>query len=78
MEDFQASVEACLLHGLRFSGPKFTWSNKRGGVHFVKERLDRALANSTWTNLYPLMQIEVLAACCLDHAPLLISCDGRE
>ncbi|XP_028757228.1 uncharacterized protein LOC114716394 [Neltuma alba] len=36
----------CQLIDLGFQGPKFTWCNKRLGANHVKERIDRALANS--------------------------------
>jgi hypothetical protein len=36
MEDFQSSLADCRLMDLGFKGPKFTWCNKRDGVHFVK------------------------------------------
>jgi hypothetical protein len=46
MEDFQTTLEYCQLHDMNFLGPKFTWSNKRDGTHFIQERVDRGTANA--------------------------------
>lgn len=56
MENFRRTPEFCQLHDMGFSGPKFTWCNQREGLGFVKERLDRVLANSSWCELYPLFK----------------------
>jgi hypothetical protein len=39
MEDFQSSLADCRLMDLGFKGSKFTWCNKRDGVHFVKRTI---------------------------------------
>ncbi|KAK4706320.1 hypothetical protein R3W88_034129 [Solanum pinnatisectum] len=51
--DFIATIEACGLIDLGFSGQKFTWSNKRGIGHRIWKRLDRALVNDTWLEKMP-------------------------
>lgn len=40
----------------------FTWFNSLGTPCVVKERLDRALANSSWFHLFPNATLENLAA----------------
>ncbi|KAL5762916.1 hypothetical protein ACOSP7_019180 [Xanthoceras sorbifolium] len=45
-------VELCDFVDLDFSGPLFTWNNKRGGARNVQERLDRFFATSQWVNLF--------------------------
>ncbi|KAL5823122.1 hypothetical protein ACOSQ4_021022 [Xanthoceras sorbifolium] len=45
-------VELCDFVDLGFSGPLFTWNNKRGGARNVQERLDRFFATSHWVNLF--------------------------
>ncbi|KAL5743553.1 hypothetical protein ACOSQ2_026669 [Xanthoceras sorbifolium] len=42
----------CDFVDLGFSGPLFTWNNKRGGARNVQERLDRFFATSLWVNLF--------------------------
>ncbi|XP_059446385.1 uncharacterized protein LOC132177924 [Corylus avellana] len=73
MNDFRDAIEGSRLVDLGFVGPKFTWSNSQLVGHFTMERLDRALANEEWKELYPFRRVEVLAACASDHAPVMIS-----
>lgn len=40
MECFWTTLGDCNLGDLGFQGSKYTWSNKRDSVAFVKERLD--------------------------------------
>jgi len=40
----------------------------------VKERLDRALANNFWFNLFPNATIETFVAPASDHYPILLKC----
>lgn len=72
MQDFQNSIVNRLLFDLGFSGPKYTWCNKREGPDFMHERLDRALANSEWIDLFPDRSVEVLAGCNSDHMPIFL------
>lgn len=50
-------MDNCALIELGFSGPKFTWNNKRVGAANIKERLDRAVANSSWINRFNKVQV---------------------
>ncbi|XP_058189471.1 uncharacterized protein LOC131307071 [Rhododendron vialii] len=50
---FADHVNNCNLVDLGFSGPKFTWNNGRKGMANVQKRLDRALCNEEWRNLFP-------------------------
>lgn len=49
---FPDSIDCCALKDLGYSRIPFTWSNKRGD-EFIEERLDRALANEEWLDLFP-------------------------
>jgi hypothetical protein len=42
----------CGLVDLSFMGASFTYDNKRQGNRNVKVRLDRAVADNNWRNLY--------------------------
>jgi hypothetical protein len=72
MEDFRRAIHECNLGDLGYTGSKFTWSNKRENGVFVKERLNRALANSGWCGLFPNASVEVLPVTTSDHKPLLL------
>jgi hypothetical protein len=74
MEKFQKeTVWGCGLGDLGYKGPKFTWRNKRAPAEFVKEHLDKALANKGWCSKFPDFTVEVLAACSSYHNPLWIN-----
>ncbi|XP_030943673.1 uncharacterized protein LOC115968415 [Quercus lobata] len=53
MEEFGAALEECNLIDLGFCGYKFTWNNKRPGAANTRERLDRAVANKEWRDMFP-------------------------
>ncbi|KAL5805657.1 hypothetical protein ACOSQ4_028390 [Xanthoceras sorbifolium] len=59
MFNFRSVVELCDFVDLGFSGPLFTWNNKRGGSRNVQERLDRFFAT-----------IEHLGFMFSDHRPI--------
>ncbi|XP_059458257.1 uncharacterized protein LOC132187840 [Corylus avellana] len=73
MEAFRDAIEGCRLDDLGAVGHKFTWSNGKKDIHFTMERLDQALANEEWQDLYPICRVETLATCASDHASVLIS-----
>ncbi|XP_059441456.1 uncharacterized protein LOC132173838 [Corylus avellana] len=73
MDAFKDTLEVCQLIDLGYTGPLFTWSNKREDRHFTQERLDRALSNLAWTDLFPNHLVEVMAARSSDHSPLSVT-----
>jgi exonuclease III len=77
MREFQITMEFCEFTDLGYSGPKFTWSNCREEQDFIKERLDRGVANSSWRELFPEAEIVVEAVTTSDHAVLLASLEGK-
>jgi hypothetical protein len=72
MEQFRPISEYCGLSDLGFKGPKFTWSNGHQDEFVIKERLDRAVANHAWCELFMRREILVLPARTLDHSPLMV------
>lgn len=52
IRDFSNCINSCNLTDLGYSGPKFTWCNKRPDGHVVLQRLDRFLGNLEWINLF--------------------------
>jgi hypothetical protein len=77
MELFREALEECYLSDLGYKGPSFTWTNGQEGEGFVKARLDRAVANRGWCELYQLVDVCVLAARSLDHKPLVVQMGGE-
>ena len=52
MDQFSTALVNCQLTDLGFTGSKYIWTNGRCDGNFVKERLDRAIANSEWRAIY--------------------------
>lgn len=52
-------------------GGKFTWKRCRGTDNWVREKLDRAFASSSWWSKFPQCHLKVLHNAASDHEPLL-------
>ena len=52
MSGFREAVEYCGFSDLGYRGLPFTWDNRREGSHNIKVRLDRALGNESWLDLF--------------------------
>jgi hypothetical protein len=78
MVKFCDALEACHLGDLRFSGPRFTWNNRRMDGSFTRERLDRAVANPEWCSIFPKVSVQVLAARTSSHRPLVVTFNDSE
>lgn len=75
MNNFRMAVEVGDLHDLGYKGDMFTWSNRHLDETFAKERLNRALANTSWSQLYKRFWIENLVSRCSNHIPILATCN---
>ncbi|BFG35444.1 hypothetical protein CerSpe_217180 [Prunus speciosa] len=64
---FKDWVDRHEMLDLGFTGPKFTWTNKR-----VLERLDRAISNVKWRRLFPDANVRHLPRTKSDHSPIKI------
>ncbi|KAL0004465.1 hypothetical protein SO802_012026 [Lithocarpus litseifolius] len=62
---------------LDFSGPRFTWSNKRDINNLIPERIDRFFMNPSWCLLYPDAKVSHLTRCHSDHCPVLLETSPR-
>ncbi|XP_071940020.1 uncharacterized protein [Coffea arabica] len=69
MEEFNDTVFNYLLSEVSFDGSAFTWTNGS-----LWQRLDRALANEAWGELFQTTKVSHLMRGRSDHAPLLIKC----
>jgi hypothetical protein len=73
MDHFRVALEECSLSDLGYIGSKYTWTNCHQDGTFMKERLDRAIANKEWCELFANYEVRVLAARTSDHKPLLLT-----
>ena len=67
MEEFNDAIFNCDLTEVDFDGSAFTWTNGA-----LWQRLDRALSNAAWSELFSTTTVSHLMPGCSDHAPLLI------
>lgn len=68
--DFRTFLSEGNLYDLQHSGEFLSWKGIRG-THEVKCRLDRSLANNTWSESYPSGRCEYLRFDSSDHRPLV-------
>ncbi|KAL0443830.1 UNVERIFIED_CONTAM: hypothetical protein Slati_2105700 [Sesamum latifolium] len=72
IRNFRAALECCELSDLGYIGSPFTWSNRHCAPNTVQERLDRACANSDWSQLFPEASIKHVSMSCSDHVAVVI------
>ncbi|PON97533.1 Endonuclease/exonuclease/phosphatase [Trema orientale] len=70
-------LEDCGLDELGFVGPCLTWNNSKEATANVQERLDRAVANGRWTDLFPNFRFTNLEFWGSDHRVVLLDLEGR-
>jgi exonuclease III len=76
MSDFRETLSFCDLFDLGFKGRPWTFDNKQEGRRNVRVRLDRAVASTDWSNLFPNNQVMHLTSSRSDHCPILLSLDN--
>lgn len=70
LEGFRRAVEDCQLTELDLCASKFTWEKGKGTRDWVRERLDRAFAMSSWWSKFPLCNLQVVHTTRSDHDPI--------
>ncbi|XP_042964646.1 uncharacterized protein LOC122298864 [Carya illinoinensis] len=73
---FREMMEDNLLYDLGCCNGFYTWSNRHSNVSFIKERLDRCVANKEWREMFRGTRVEGLPVRSSDHLPLLVSIRG--
>ncbi|KAL9673790.1 hypothetical protein QQ045_030052 [Rhodiola kirilowii] len=78
MRRFRKTLLNCSLKDIGYSGPSFTFLNRRKGEEETRIRLDRVLANEGWMRNY--LKAKVLNGWELhsDHRPVILSLEERE
>lgn len=72
MESFRMVLEKCNLIDIGWIGSLYTWCNNHYDETFTKERLDRVVANLTWSEFYSNVKVDILAASTSNCKPLLL------
>lgn len=79
MDDFREALQACRVEDLGFEGDRFTWRNNNHRVEgYIRERLDRAVANIEWQEMFPNVKIINGDPRHSDHRPLVIDTGPEE
>ena len=73
VREFYDMIMAAGLKDLGFSRNRFTLANNRQGQAYVAARLDRALSNTAWLDIYEDPLVKHLPRLASDHSPLLLS-----
>ena len=71
---FRDMLEVCELVDLGFSGLPFTYDNKQHGRKNVRVRLDRAVADNKWRDIFSEARVVHNVSPCSDHTPLMLEC----
>ena len=69
---FRDCLEVCELEDLGFSRFPYTYDNGQPGDRNVQVRLDRAVVDEAWRDLFLLAKVVHLALPCSDHRPVLV------
>ena len=69
MEEFNEMIFDCGLVDVDFDGRAFTWTND-----VVWQRLDIALINAAWSDLFITTKVSHLMRGHSNHAPFLVKC----
>lgn len=76
LDGFSATIDSCQLTEIELEGGQFTWEKSKGNPNWVREKLDRAFASSSWLHKFPLCKLTVIHTTVSDHDPILLeSCN---
>jgi endonuclease/exonuclease/phosphatase family metal-dependent hydrolase len=73
MVAFRKVLSDCNLIDLGFAGVPYIYDNKRRGRANVKVRLDRAVADPNWRDMFADSHVQHLTSPVSDHYPILIN-----
>ncbi|XP_057250086.1 uncharacterized protein LOC130591167 [Beta vulgaris subsp. vulgaris] len=65
-------VARCGLSDLKSTGAFYTWNNKQEGEARVFSKLDRALCNDKWLEMFPTSEAWFMPEGLFDHSPILV------
>ncbi|KAK9740254.1 hypothetical protein RND81_03G022700 [Saponaria officinalis] len=72
MNAFREALDDCGLQDMGFYGNSFIWQRGRMEGRIIRERLDRAISNLGWNNLFPGAEVHHYPIYASDHAPIII------
>ena len=79
MDRFREVLEECSLTDLGFVGDPFTWRNdSHMSENYIKERLDRAVADEAWCGRFPGFRVINGDPRHSDHRPIIVKLTTEE
>lgn len=72
MEGFREAVDCCRFTDLGYTGLPYTWDNRQQGDRNIKVRLDRALADDKFMELYDNTMVSHVQTTESDHCAILV------
>jgi len=73
MDRFRRALEDCSLTDLGYMGDMFTWwSNSHQSDNYIREQLDRAVADAAWCNRFPNIRVTNGDPYHSDHRPIIV------
>ena len=77
ISEFCGFIKQCGFFDLGYSGPAYTWTNKRFSSVHTYQRIDRCLGNAEWCLAFPSTAIYHLPMMYSDHAPILATLNSQ-
>lgn len=74
---FKECLDKCNMIDIGFSGPRFTWTNKRNLQALIQERIDKFFVNPGWCLMYLEAKVVHLTRCHSDHCLVLLELQPR-
>lgn len=77
MVEFREALDFCSFRDLGFASFPFTWCNNQfdGVVTWI--RLDKGVATTSWTQMFPSVRVHHIPGSLSDHCPLWICSDDE-
>lgn len=75
-DTLETIIETHKLIDIPPNNGKFTWSNKRDGIHNIKERLDKILIHERIITGFSLVKSKIIHATTSDHKPVALILDS--
>ncbi|XP_056698010.1 uncharacterized protein [Spinacia oleracea] len=72
IQAMRACMTHCNLSTIKTVGRQFTWNNKQVGEDRVLYRIDRVLANASWSDMFPDVEANFLPEGLFDHSPMIL------
>uniref|UniRef100_A0A803PVR0 Reverse transcriptase domain-containing protein n=1 Tax=Cannabis sativa TaxID=3483 RepID=A0A803PVR0_CANSA len=72
IDGFNEALAACNLCDIDLVGYPYTWERGRGTSNWVEVRLDRALANQKWLEIFNSAKLINMEISSSDHCPILL------